>query len=123
LARQRMRHASERLVDPKRRLQDLAVRCDELEQRLGNAIENYLEHRRRDIEVLRGRMRSPREVLLRLAQQIRMMRTHLESHWARSLEGRRAEWARLSSVLDSLSPLKVVERGYSITFKNNQPVK
>jgi exodeoxyribonuclease VII large subunit len=118
-----MLHATKRLVDPKRRLQDLLLRCDELEQRLENAIANYFEHRKREVELLHSRMRSPREVLLRLAQQVGMLKTRLEAHWTRGLEARRADWARLTSVLDSLSPLKVVERGYSITFKDGKPVK
>ena len=52
-----------------------------------------------------------------------MLRTRLEAHWQRGLEFKRSNWARLSSVLDSLSPLKVVERGYSITYKDTQVVK
>ena len=52
-----------------------------------------------------------------------MLKTRLEAHWLRNFEARRAKWARLSSVLDSLSPLKVVERGYSITYKDTQVIK
>lgn len=122
LARQRMLHATQRLVDPKRRLQDLLLRCDELEQRLENAIENYLEHRRHGIEILRGRLRSPREVILRLSQQIGMLKARLESHWTRKLEARRLKWAEIWTKLDSISPFKVLARGYSITFKDKKTV-
>jgi exodeoxyribonuclease VII large subunit len=56
-------------------------------------------------------------------QKVGMTRTRLEAHVVRMLESKRARWAQMTSVLDSLSPLKVVERGYSITFKDKKPVK
>ena len=123
ISRQRVMHAQQRLVDPKRRLQDLSLRCDELGQRLEQAMNRYIERRRQQVKLGTSRLVSPREVILRLGQEISMLKTRLEGHWLRLLESRRSEWARLSSVLDSLSPLKVVERGYSITFKDGKPVK
>jgi exodeoxyribonuclease VII large subunit len=123
MAKQSLLHASKRLVDPKRRLMDLMVRCDELSQRLEAGMTRYLERHAKQLQLLLSQLPSPREVILRLGQDINMLKTRLEAHWLRTLEGKRSEWARLSSVLDSLSPLKVVERGYSITFKDAKPVK
>ncbi len=101
LARQRLTHSSQRLVDPKRRLQDLALRCDELTQRLEQAVERSFE---------------------RMLQKLKLLMSSVPM-WRRALEIKRSEWARLSSVLDSLSPLKVVERGYSITRLGDQVIK
>ncbi|MGZ6478636.1 MAG: exodeoxyribonuclease VII large subunit [Bdellovibrionales bacterium] len=123
IARQSMQHATARLVDPKRRLQDLSLRCDELSQRLEAAIARYFHRREQQVHLAVSRLASPREVILRLGQEVKMMRTRIEAHLVRSLEAKRSRWAQLSSVLDSLSPLKVVERGYSITYKNSKPVK
>jgi exodeoxyribonuclease VII large subunit len=47
-----------------------------------------------------------------------MLCTRFNAYWARTLEHRRSEWARLSGLLDSLSPLKTVERGYAIVRKD-----
>ncbi|HWU41845.1 MAG TPA: exodeoxyribonuclease VII large subunit, partial [Bdellovibrio sp.] len=40
-----------------------------------------------------------------------------------SLEKKKARMGRVMALLDGLSPLKVVERGYSIVTKNNQVIK
>jgi exodeoxyribonuclease VII large subunit len=52
-----------------------------------------------------------------------MLRTQLQAHIARGLEMRSADIKRLMGILDSLSPLKVVERGYSIARKEGKLIK
>jgi len=123
LARQRLLGASRRLVDPKRRLQDLALRFDELGQRLENGMARYLERERKHVQLLLSRLPSPQEALLRRKQQVAMLRTRLEAHGQRVLEARQNRWARLTALLDAVSPLKVVERGYSITRKGGTLVR
>ncbi len=123
LNKQRVAHAAKRLVDPKRRLQDLSLRCDELTQRLEASMGRYLQRRKQQIQLALSRLPSPRQVILSLGQEVGMLRTRLEAHVLRSLEAKRSEWARLSAVLDSVSPLKVLERGYSITRKGQQVIK
>ena len=58
----------------------------------------------------------------RMLQKLKLLMSSVPM-WRRALEIKRSEWARLSSVLDSLSPLKVVERGYSITRLGDQVIK
>jgi len=123
IAKQSLIHATARLVDPKRRLQDLQLRCDELSQRLEGGMNRYIQAQHKHVALLTTQLPSPREVILRLMQKVGMIRTRLEAHVIRSLEGKRARWAQMNSVLDSVSPLKVVARGYSITFKDSKPVK
>lgn len=69
-----------RLVDPKKKLQDLFIRNDELYSRLELAVNNYFSLAHRDVK-------------------------------------------RLMALLDTLSPLKVVDRGYAIATKGNDVVK
>ncbi|MNT48043.1 exodeoxyribonuclease VII large subunit [compost metagenome] len=40
-----------------------------------------------------------------------------------ALEKKKARLGRMMGVLDSLSPLKVVDRGYSIVTKKNEVIK
>ncbi len=70
--------------------------------------------------MLRARLTSPEEFILRQRQDVDILKTRLEAHTFRALDAKQSKWARLSSLLDAVSPLKVVERGYSITRKNNK---
>ena len=110
-------------MDPKRRLQDLAQRCDELSQRLEAGISRYFEVRKQRIHLMNAQLTSPEEMILRRHQHIDILKTKLEAHWLRILEVKRACWARLGTTLDAVSPLKVLERGYSITRKGEELIK
>lgn len=123
MLKQRVFQLSKRLVDPKRRLQDMSMRCDELSQRLDNAAARFFDRRRHDIKLLMHRLPSPRELILRLGQEIGMLRTRMEGHWVRNLEMKKASVANAAGVLNSLSPLAVLERGYSITRKGKEVVR
>lgn len=123
LSRHRLVGLSKRLIDPKRRLQDLTLRSDELSQRLEAAMTRYFARREKEVEILRTRLPSPEEFILRQRQEVDILRTRLEAHVMRGLDLKQAKWARLSSLLDAVSPLKVVERGYSITRVNGRLIK
>jgi exodeoxyribonuclease VII large subunit len=112
-----LKHFSDRLVDPKRKLQDLMLRCDELTQRLDRAWQRRLERWMNQVRVALSRLPSPKEKVLRLHQQIRIHLSELEGEILRQIEMRRSKLSRLASVLDSISPLRVLDRGYSIVKK------
>lgn len=118
-----VKHLSERLVDPKRKLQDLMLRCDELTQRLDRAWQRRLERWMNQVKVALSKLPSPKEKVLRLHQQIRIHLSELEGEIRRQVELKRSRLSRLASVLDSLSPLKVLDRGYSIVKMDHTVVK
>lgn len=93
---------SRRLVDPQRYLQDVAVRIDDIIARLGAAIGFICKDR------------------LHRADKAR---SHLDLRMQGVLKDRERYWARLSGVLDALSPLAVVARGYSLVKLNGNLVK
>lgn len=123
ILRHKLEKLTHRLVDPKRRLQDLALRCDDLEQRLALAWKASVHRRSARVELLHSRLHSPERKVLLLRQRVTLLLTRLASSETRLLESRRSRLGKQASMLDSLSPLKVVERGYSIARKENQVVR
>lgn len=102
MLKQKLQHAGQRLVDPKRRLQDLAIRCDELEQRLSMALERQLERKKGRVQLIENRLPAPMHRLVQRKQ---------------------ARLGELAAKLDAISPLKVLDRGYSIVNKGAEVVR
>lgn len=117
--RRDVKNYSSRLVDPQRRLQDLAIRNDELVTRLENAMFRYLDIRRTQVELAVQRMGTPREYIVRLQKQLEGATLKLRAYKDRGIQIRWLRLRELLGKLDALSPLKVVERGYSVV-KNAQ---
>jgi exodeoxyribonuclease VII large subunit len=114
---------TKRLVDPKKKLQDFSFRNDELLTRLENAIMIYLSHQRKDLQILEKKMISPVEVVLQLQAKLEKMNLKMKSSMQALLSGIEFRIKNSMSLLDSLSPLKVVDRGYSIATKNKKVLK
>ena len=114
LLRSEARGFTKRLVDPKRRLQDLALRADELETRLENAVQRYLEDQRTKLERFSERMGSPETRLQIERTRVASLNTNLHYYFQTRLREHRAILSSHTAVLDSLSPLRTVARGYSI---------
>jgi exodeoxyribonuclease VII large subunit len=121
--RQRFQNWSSRLVDPKRKLQDFLQRNDELITRLHQAVFSYFEKSRLELKVLSGKMIRPDQVIDRLRSKIQVMNLKMKSEIEAALEAERARLDQRMAVLESLSPLKVVERGYSVTKIGKKLVK
>jgi exodeoxyribonuclease VII large subunit len=113
-ARTHVTHVSKRLVDPQRKIQDAVLRNDELLQRLESQTLRALLDRETKVQILRGRLGTPQPRIDRERDHIQSlrqrMRTGIKVLVARKGEGLRKQ----AAVLDSLSPLKVLDRGYSM---------
>lgn len=109
-------HLRRRLKHPGFQLREQAQRLDDLEQRLKLAQRNRLAKFAAQHSMLQHRLMqaSPAGLishLLRQRQELEQRLGHAISH---SVEQKRARLAYLTRVLDSLSPLKVLDRGYAI---------
>jgi exodeoxyribonuclease VII large subunit len=100
-ARQTAVALAKRLVDPQRRLQDAALRCDELLQRLEAGVIRLVGNRMLQVRPLDARLRTA-------------VRTDLAR--------RREVVAKQMAVLDSLSPMKVLDRGFSMVVRDGSIV-
>lgn len=114
VARHQYLGLSKRLIDPKRKLQDLMLRCDEMTDRLQSAVLRTIERLQNRKDLLRSRMLEPGHHIKLLRQRLELAEGKMNRGLERTLTNKQAALSRLASVLDSLSPLRVVERGFSI---------
>jgi exodeoxyribonuclease VII large subunit len=107
-----------RLHDPRRRIGDKKLGLDDLSMRLTRAMNRKLESAGLEHANLAGRLR-PESLTDRLSaskQELSRLVNRLSVSGAGAVKEHRADVERLSAGLSALSPLAVLERGYSITF-------
>lgn len=121
--REKMLGLSKRLVDPQRRLQDLELRNDDLLNRLEFAMNRLLSEREHRVELLSQKLGSPQDLIDKRMKDLEFLQSRSEKALRFALEKKRSRMERVMAMLDTMSPLKVVERGYSIVTKNNEVIK
>lgn len=114
---------SKRLVDPKRRLQDLVLRNDDLLTRLELGMNRILSIRTHRVDMLKQKLGSPQDLIQQKQKDLKFLTARAEKALVYSLDRKKSSVGRMMAVLDSLSPLKVVDRGYSIVTKKNEVIK
>ncbi|WP_374029521.1 exodeoxyribonuclease VII large subunit [Bdellovibrio bacteriovorus] len=121
--REKMTGLSKRLVDPQRRLQDLELRNDDLLNRLEFAMNRLLTEREHRVVLLTEKLGDPQDLIDERRKDLEYLKSHAAKALQLALEKKSAKMFRLMAMLDSLSPLKVVERGYSIVTKKDEVIK
>ncbi len=118
-ARRRTEHLEKRLVDPRRRIADQRLYVDDRLDRLELAMSRLIEQKRSRYLHLhqRLRLREPRTRIADLGKQLNRYGRELLLHVRRRLKDNDLRLQRLAAQLQSLSPLAVLARGYSITFR------
>jgi exodeoxyribonuclease VII large subunit len=112
-----------RLIDPKKKLQDYAFRNDELMTRLEHAMKGFLSFQSKDVQLLEKKLVSPVEVVKQLRAKLEKTNLMMIASMKTFLSKADYRLKNNMSLLGSLSPLNVVDRGYSITSHNNQIIK
>lgn len=111
-----------RLIDPRRHLQDLILRCDELTHRLEQAGLRYINDCRTRVEMALRKMGSPRQILLQAARRLESIESNLKKSMQIQHKDLRSNLREKMAQLEALSPLKVVQRGYSLVTLDNKKI-
>jgi exodeoxyribonuclease VII large subunit len=115
--RERIADLSQRLRDPKRRLADIRLALDDSVDRMRTTLSHLEAVRRQELInlIVRLEHRNPRvkivqsfETIESLGKKLRAARERLDQQWKNRVRSSLA-------LLDSLSPLSILHRGYSIT--------
>jgi exodeoxyribonuclease VII large subunit len=112
-----------RLIDPKKKLQDYSLRNDELLTRLEQSLKAFLSSKKKDVQLSQEKLVLPTEVIKSFAAKIDKLQTQMNTILISKLSALDFKIKNSMSLLDSLSPLKVVDRGYAIVFKNSEVVR
>lgn len=112
-----LKQLSKGLVDPVKKIQDLEIRCDEMTSRLFKSFKSATARQR---EQLQWRMEKLNRVpmlnqLAQYSKYIEHMDSTIITSFGRSLEKVASRHRTLYEKLCVLSPLSVLDRGYSIT--------
>tara|TARA_R110000823_G_scaffold115436_2_gene238085 strand:- start:21226 stop:22587 length:1362 start_codon:yes stop_codon:yes gene_type:complete len=111
-----LQNLQRRLKHPGAQLREQTQRVDDLEQRLILAQRNLLHRRGSALRLAEHRLRaaSPLQPVRNLQRDIARHRERLDAGMRARLHESRNRLARLEQLLDSLSPLGVLRRGYAI---------
>jgi exodeoxyribonuclease VII large subunit len=123
IQKQKLIFYSRRLVDPKKRLQDLVQRNDELFMRLEQAMYSRINDLKKDTEIFRSKLVTPAQVIQNLRNRIQTMNLKLQNKINQKISDQFYRLNNLKSLAHSLSPLQVVDRGYSIAKVKNKVIK
>jgi len=115
----RIRHLSSRIRDPRRDLAGTWLRLDDLYNRFLTRAKINITDSLKDLKAVNEALilNSPLHAITMLSQESVFHKRSLVHAFAGSLDKRERDIRSMREKLDSLSPLSVLERGYSITRK------
>lgn len=102
------------LIDPKKNLADLRLKCDDWLERLIRRQNLIIETKNRDLDVRFQRLMRNKDFVQMHDQKNSRLIERLNPAFVNSFEKRKNKFLSLVELLDSLSPLSVMHRGYSI---------
>ena len=112
-----LHHLRQRLRHPRERLEQQAQRLDNLELRLKNHIKNLLNRHQHQLSQLRLRMQAhhPQVRLAQLRERLNSAKAQLHKAQFVYIDRQKLRLATAARMLNTLSPLNTLERGFALT--------
>ena len=123
---QRLNWTAKRLRHPGRRLQEFAQRIDDLQTRTAKAIRNQIYQNNLQQELLYEKLTAlhPAQQISAQRQYCQTLAKSLQQNIKQQLHNKQQHFISQTKVLNTVSPLATLERGYAIvTHHNNTVVK
>ncbi|MCJ8276724.1 MAG: exodeoxyribonuclease VII large subunit [Bdellovibrionales bacterium] len=114
---------SKQLLDPRKYVQDSMMKCDDWTQRLIQSMNRQIENKKMKNQLLKSRLVNPQQVIDKMKQKLISMNKMMVLKMTQGIENRQNLWTKWTHLLDSLSPLKVVDRGYAIVRSEDKVVQ
>jgi exodeoxyribonuclease VII large subunit len=108
------------IVDPKKKFQDLILRNDELQLRLQNAMQNFLNNLTLKLKVNKSRLINPQVLVQKAKESIIQNTEQLKLIIKNILNQKSARFSEQVAVLNSINPLAVLSRGFSVSRTNGK---
>ena len=106
-----------RLIDPRRKIQELWLRIDDFCQRLGRMTTIDLRRKKDRLRDISHRLRSnsPAVLLQKTYLILEVYKSNLFNYMKKTIDSNRSSAARSTIKLEILNPLAILQRGYSVT--------
>ncbi|RNB75086.1 exodeoxyribonuclease VII large subunit [Brevibacillus panacihumi] len=110
---------------PQRRLEEAAQRLDQAQLRMRQAMRQLMRLRREQYIRLEEQIRRYRlaDHVKERREKVRTLRLRLDERMNAALKQKKLEFASRLAHLDAVSPLKVMQRGFSLVYSGDQLVK
>jgi exodeoxyribonuclease VII large subunit len=112
-----LRDLSQRLVDPRKQFEDWRLRMDDYSSRLIRYVQIFLDRQKERFQWRQGRLvnNSPAHQSHNLNVIVEQNRYKLLKSFTKNVDTKAARLRELSVQLETLSPIAILKRGYSIT--------
>lgn len=114
-----LRFVSQRLVDPKRKLQDLFLKCEEQSQRIVALMRQQLRLRQTEHLGLRQRLYLRATFYKKQNETLKLLKQRLPAATFMSLRSKKQEFRSLVELLDTLNPLSILHRGFAVARRED----
>ena len=119
---ERLTFYKKRLRSPEWVIQSHTMKVDDLSTRLERIVKSQISEQRSFLGMIDQRLqfKSPNNLIVLIKNQVNDLLKRLEFNTKTLLEKKKTKFNELSHVLNSLSPLSILDRGYSVAMDESQ---
>jgi len=117
LYRERIDQLEKRILDPKKKIADYRLRLDDAANRVYRGFLRQIRDKREYLALIREGLNryNPQIMIEKLKVKLEYIRDNLLLLMKNYMDNKENKWRELTSSLNALSPLSILQRGYSIT--------